>query len=275
MGVGEGAKLSPDERQAFVAAMFFGFAFSSAVGLLVQYAIQKLASLEDDYMLLAGVTVLVPVVCPVQWGFPQIAAASLGMSLGVACLSASRISRPVLLSFSIWHCMEAHAEFERWLRAARTESVGPGGIASSDKLMTAMAPFFRFGASVGLAIAAALTPFVVVGAFLITLSVAAVLAVRVYRRGSRRQEQQCSVTPAAAGENSFTTRAGSRPSGSSGVALPSTSGSAVGHEADCDCDGDELQNSRNTVARLWEAWLRDVPSTRKQSLQSQLHEHVD
>lgn len=260
-GVGEGAKLSRDERHTYVAALLFGFAVAAIVGLLVQSAIWMLAVIEDDYLLLSGFVMATPLVAPSGWNFVQIGACGVGLALAVSCLGPLRVSRPLMLCVSFWHCSQAHANFDRWLAttSARPQRAAnePAVAAGPAEVMSAMQPFFRFGASIGLAITSTLTT-ALVGAFIMMALIIAVgLALKVHRSGRRRQARaadlaakaptrpmvQANAVAAAPGESSTQPVAQQQPRGKRKKSLAS--------------------DRREAIAALWSRWVRE-PSAQHQ-----------
>jgi hypothetical protein len=178
------------ERLMFVAAMCLGHSLSSLLACALRALLELAATSHPqhrDYLVVAVFAFGTPVVAPWRMTMWRMAPFIAINSIAVAFYGASRIARPLIFAVSLYHGSSAHKDFDALL-------VRAGAAQQSDKddnlLMRANQPFFRLGASIGLAVTAALTTGATLLVSIWSLIIALSLAWFLYRRRAWQGQQR-------------------------------------------------------------------------------------
>lgn len=189
-------RLPLDEYLTYVCGVLFGLAFAAFAGILLQLYFEWLEWLQNEWFQISGVAFAVPVAAPHHLNFVQVISVAVGIVLASLRVGLVRCARLALQCLAIHHCSEAHDDFDNTAHKSvnlRTAAAGGAGADAgsgdndaSTQLVGAVRPFFRFGASLGLAFSALASLVLVRLIALLSLTAAVFLAYYVFRRGRRR-----------------------------------------------------------------------------------------
>lgn len=194
-GSGAAASIPRHERLTFLASLLLGVAVGVAAGSGISLAMAKIASIDDDYVTVAGAMLGVPLVAPRGWTLGAMVPYMLGLAVAIACIGAARLTRPLLLSYAMYNAQAAHTDFDECIAEGLTEPRSSAGstrsdVASSTDLLRVLQPFFRLGAGMGLSLSAVGASSAALAGAMGALASAVAIACLVYRQGSVRQRSR-------------------------------------------------------------------------------------